>query len=146
MSLEPIGFQPGDPIPSEYTCEGSNTSPSLAWSSPPDAATELVLIVTDPDADDFVHWVIAGLDPSSTGISAGEVPEGAVEASNDGGTVGWTGPCPPAGETHEYLFALHALGEPLGLEAGSTGRLTVTLVEAASLSSATFTAVYTRPA
>jgi phosphatidylethanolamine-binding protein (PEBP) family uncharacterized protein len=73
----------------------------------------------DPDADDFVHWVIAGLDPASNGVAEGEVPDGAVETDNGFGEPGWAGPCPPEGSgVHHYEFELIALGTPLELDTG----------------------------
>jgi Raf kinase inhibitor-like YbhB/YbcL family protein len=145
MTLEPREFTVNGAIPGLFSCDGINTSPPLAWTGVPEAATELVVVVNDPDAGGFVHWVIAGLDPGSTGIDAGAVPEGAVQATNDGGSVGWTGPCPPAGQTHDYVFTLYALAEPLGLQPGLAGREAADLARAAAIATSTFTANFTRP-
>ena len=62
------------------------------------------------NAGGFVHWVVTGIDPFVQGIGEGGVPENAVEGPNGAGTVGWIGPCPPAGSgTHTYEVALLAL-------------------------------------
>src|SRR4051794_39923037 len=63
-SVAPIGltstaFAPGGAIPIEHTCDGAGVSPPLAWGSIPEGTVELVVTVTDPDANGFVHWVLA---------------------------------------------------------------------------------------
>jgi Raf kinase inhibitor-like YbhB/YbcL family protein len=58
-------------IPPEYTCDGEDVSPPLAWAAPPDAAESLVLIVDDPDApvpDSFTHWVLFNLSTEVTAL------------------------------------------------------------------------------
>src|SRR5262249_19822831 len=72
----------GAAIESQYTCRGANTSPAVSWSGVPADTKELALAFTDLDADDFVHWVVAGLDPASTGLAAAKVPAGAMPARN----------------------------------------------------------------
>jgi len=132
FSLSSPAFANGAAIPVEHTCNGAGTSPPLAWASTPPAA-ELALVVRDRDAGDFVHWVVTGIDPTVQGLGAGGVPETAVEALNSAGTAGWFGPCPPAGSgTHTYVFTLHALPEPLALEAGRPAEQAAQLVEGAS--------------
>lgn len=112
FSLFSEAFAGGTEIPVEHTCDGADVPPPLAWASAPPAA-ELAIVVRDPDADGFVHWVVTGIDPLVQGFGAGGVPEGAVEHANGFGTVGWRGPCPPEGEVHTYELALYALPEPL---------------------------------
>ena len=64
----------------------------------------------DRNAGGFVHWVVTGIDPFVQGVGEGGLPENAVEGPNGAGTVGWIGPCPPAGSgMHTYEFALLAL-------------------------------------
>lgn len=143
FSLSSPEFAGGDPMPVVHTCDGAGTSPPLQWASTPPAA-ELAVVVRDPDAGGFVHWVVTGIDPLVQGLAEGAVPEGAVEATNDAGTLGWTGPCPPAGTTHTYELVLHALPEPLTLEPGTDGRQAAAMVEGASSAQAVLTATYSR--
>ena len=37
-------------IPQQYTCQGRDVSPPLAWSGAPEGTKGFVLIVDDPDA------------------------------------------------------------------------------------------------
>jgi phosphatidylethanolamine-binding protein (PEBP) family uncharacterized protein len=50
FELTSAAFDPGDAVPSKYTCEGENVSPPLAWSPPPEGTRSLALIMDDPDA------------------------------------------------------------------------------------------------
>src|SRR5579863_6973907 len=43
--------------PRRFTCDGEDSSPTLAWTAPPQNTRSLVLTVTDPDASTFTHWV-----------------------------------------------------------------------------------------
>ena len=107
-------------IPAEYTCEGKDISPPLAWSGVPKAAKSLVLIVDDPDAPDpaapkmtWVHWLLYNLPPGSTGlpeeVGSKNSPAGTKEGVNDWKRTGYGGPCPPIGR-HRYFHKLYALG------------------------------------
>ncbi len=131
------------PIQQQYTCEGDDISPPLSWVAVPTGTAELALVVTDPDADDFVHWAIAGMDPEIvTEIIEGQPPRTAVEANNDFGRLGWSGPCPPSGETHSYVFTLYALSEPVSLESGMAPDDAIGLIQGASAAQTSVTAVF----
>jgi hypothetical protein len=115
-------FREGGAIPRRYSCDGENVSPDLAWEGAPEGTRSLVLIVIDPDAHDFVHWLAFDI----TGSPSGRLPPG-VSASSDAppqgtnsfGKRGYGGPCPPSG-THHYRFTLSALDTVLKL-AGAPG-------------------------
>ena len=132
LRLTSPAFGNGQPIPPEYTCVGDDVSPPLAWSGAPAGTAELALVVRDPDADGFIHWVIAGLPPDGTGLARGDPPPQAVQGLNDFGREGWSGPCPPSG-THNYDFRLYALAEPSGLAAGAAGAEAAGKLESATL-------------
>ena len=60
----------GGAIDARFTCDGEDRSPTLIWTAPPAGTVEMALLVTDDDADGFVHWAVAGIPPT-----AGEVGE-----------------------------------------------------------------------
>jgi Raf kinase inhibitor-like YbhB/YbcL family protein len=115
FTLSSSAFGESELIPDDHAFGDDNESPPLQWSGVPDGTEELGLAVVDPDASNFVHWVVAGIDPSTTGLEAGEVPPGAVEALNSFNEASWSGPAPPAGSRHTYVFTLYALPEASGV-------------------------------
>jgi len=110
LKLTSPAFASGGTIPAEYSCTGP--SPALAWSGVPADTKELVLIVTDPTADEFVHWAVTGIPPTDGSVAKGAVPAGGTQLLNSSGRLGWTGPCPPTGSLHDYQFTLLALPAP----------------------------------
>jgi len=122
LVLTSPAFGNGAAIPVRFTCDGRDVSPPLHWTAPPAGTRSLSLTVVDPDAPSghFVHWRASGLAPSSRGLGQGR--HAPREAANDAGTEGWTGPCPPPGPAHRYVFTLRALG------AGGNTLATATLV------------------
>jgi Raf kinase inhibitor-like YbhB/YbcL family protein len=114
--LTSSAFADGDAIPREFSCDGANVSPPLAWTGVPAGTAALVLVVDDPDARGFVHWIVLDLAGHDETLPKGVAPTAASpqQGRNDFGKVGWGGPCPPSG-THHYRFTLTALGAPLGL-------------------------------
>ena len=57
---------------------------------------------------------------------------------------GWFGPCPPAGETHSYVFTLYALDKQTGLEPGASVDDLRAAIEGHVVVEATLTAPYSR--
>jgi Raf kinase inhibitor-like YbhB/YbcL family protein len=120
FALSSEAFTDGSEIPRRHTCEGEDVSPALAWSDPPAEARTLALIVDDPDAPigTFTHWLAWNIDPSAGELAEGEASP--AEGTNDFGSPGWNGPCPPRGHgPHRYFFRLHALDAELGLGSGA---------------------------
>ena len=132
LRLTSPAFENGAAIPTDFTCVGDDVSPPLAWTGVPAGTAELAVVVRDPDADGFVHWVIAGLSPDLGGVARGNPPSQAVEELNDFGRQGWSGPCPPSG-THNYDFRIYALDEPSGLAAGADGARAAEQLESATV-------------
>jgi Raf kinase inhibitor-like YbhB/YbcL family protein len=117
MSITSSAFAQNGSIPKQYTCEGKDISPPLAWSKVPANAKSLALIMDDPDAPDpaaprvtWVHWVLYNLPPGSTGLpeAVKSLPVGALQGLNGWERTGYGGPCPPIGR-HRYFHKLYAL-------------------------------------
>jgi len=119
MTLTAADFQDGGDIPTEHTCDSSNTPISLSWSGVPEGTAELALVMDDPDAGGFVHWVVVGIPAHADGLPNGPLPGGAPAGQAGFGRAAYGGPCPPSG-THRYEFNLYALSAPLGAGASPT--------------------------
>jgi Raf kinase inhibitor-like YbhB/YbcL family protein len=112
MTLTSPAFEDARPIPERYSCEGENLPPPLRWTGTPAGATELALVIEDPDATGgvFVHWIVAGIDPGATSIEPGPPPAGADEFKGSSDMAAYIGPCPPDdGGVHRYHFQIYAL-------------------------------------
>lgn len=48
FKLRSPAFGPGGEIPPKYTCDGSDVSPPLRWTEPPQGTKGFALIVSDP--------------------------------------------------------------------------------------------------
>ena len=108
-------------MPAQYTCEGRDLSPPLAWRDAPPGTRSFALVVDDPDAPDpkkpqrtWVHWLLYNVPPSTNGLPEGvsSLPKGSQTGRNDFGRTGYGGPCPPVGR-HRYFFKLYALDDVL---------------------------------
>ena len=147
IQLRSPAFTDHTAIPARLAKDGQDVSPALEWSGVPDGAAELVLVCEDPDAPGgtFVHWVLAGLTPSLTGLAEGEVPDGAVEGANDYGGTGYGGPQPPEGDpAHRYFFRLYAVTEPLGVAPGASASDVRRGMEGKELAQGTLVGTYQR--
>jgi Raf kinase inhibitor-like YbhB/YbcL family protein len=136
LLLTSPAFTEGGILDPAFTCDGVDVPPPLEITGVPASAAELAIVVTDRDADGFVHWVIAGLSPSITRIESGVLPPAAVTARSDGGGSGWQGPCPPDGDDpHAYEFVVYAAAEPIGMTPDLDGRQAIGLIEDAAIAS-----------
>ena len=117
FTLTSAAFKDGGAIPSRSTCDGVDSSPELGWTGAPGGTQAFALIVTDPDAGDFVHWLAYDMTGAPDGRLAAGIQASADaprQGRNDFGKRGYGGPCPPSGE-HHYRFDLYALDRPLGI-------------------------------
>ena len=140
MTLASPAFAAGGPIPVRQSCDGEELSPALTWSGVPPETAELAVTVIDPGAPagPFVHWVVTGIDPVVTGFGEGGLPESAVQV------LPWIGPCPPAGETHDYIVTLYALTAPLELAPDAASDAALAALESTPGPTVVLTATFTR--
>lgn len=145
MSVASDAFEEGQAIPTKYTCDGSEVSPPLRWSGAPDDVGAYALLVTDPDARNFVHWAVADISKVASELNEGAsgTENVGVEGKNSTGDKGWAGPCPPSG-THRYVFTVYALSSPLGLDPGFDAGTLQDKISSQTLASGELTGTYAR--
>lgn len=119
FTIRSAAFNPGEPIPARYTCDGEDISPSLAWEGQPENTASFVLIVDDPDAPRgvFTHWVVYDIPPNVNELpeavtATDRLENGGIQGRNSWNKLGYNGPCPPAGPAHHYHFKLYAMDVP----------------------------------
>jgi Raf kinase inhibitor-like YbhB/YbcL family protein len=139
----------GDAIDGRYGCDGLDVSPSLAWGGVPEGTVEIAIVMVDDSSivngQPFVHWVIAGLDPDEIALVEGDVPEGAVQALNFFGDVGYGGPCPsPGDDAHVYRFTAYALNSPLQVADGSPATEFLSAIAPVTIRSTDLTGTFQR--
>jgi Raf kinase inhibitor-like YbhB/YbcL family protein len=111
LQVTSSAFGASQEIPPKYTCDGTQTTPPLAWSRVPPGTQSVAILLEDPDAPGgtFTHWLVTGIRPTTTALAAGAaLPQGATAARNTKGRLGYDGPCPPHGR-HRYVFRVFAL-------------------------------------
>jgi Raf kinase inhibitor-like YbhB/YbcL family protein len=147
FTLTSTDVRAGRPIPQRFWgCTDSGVSPQLSWAGAPASTRSYAITLFDRDAptgSGFWHWVAWDIPYGTTSLpTAAALPAGAVNGTNDGGGLGYTGPCPPTGDiTHHYVFTVVALGVPsLGLPADTPPPVVGFVVGQNALASATFTA------
>lgn len=151
LELSSPAFADGTAVPRPHTCDGEDLSPPLTWTGVPVGTRSFALICDDPDAPrgTWVHWLLWNLPADTIELGPGvprkpELPSGARQGINDGGDIGYSGPCPPPGKPHRYFFRLHALDTTLNLPPGSNRPDLEAAMEGHVLGSATVLGVYQR--
>lgn len=116
-------------FPGDYTCDGADRSPPLQIAGLNDQVKALAVIMEDSSAEgggSFAHWIIWNIEPVKVLPESLEkeptitFPVTAVQGVNDFGNIGYSGPCPPPGQTHRYIFKVYALDSEIDLPAGAT--------------------------
>ncbi len=120
ITLTSSAFTPGGAIPARYTCDGADVSPPLQWHGVPSGTAELFLLAIDlsGSSNDAIQWAVGGIPPSTSGLSAGSLPAGAVAGLNSAGKAGWGGICGAKGQVHHVAFLFYALKQKLNLKPG----------------------------
>jgi Raf kinase inhibitor-like YbhB/YbcL family protein len=116
-------------LPPAYTCDGEDKSPPLEIHGIDNSVSKtLGLIMNDPDAPGgkgFLHWIMWNMElvsvlpediPKTPAIT---FPISALQGMNNFGRIGYSGPCPPTGQTHRYDFKVYGLDTILTLSPGS---------------------------
>lgn len=147
----------GDKMPEKHVFngmgyQGDNLSPHLAWEDAPEGTKSFVITCFDPDAptgSGWWHWVVANIPADTTSLPQGAgsgkaaLPAGALQTRTDFGQACYGGAAPPAGETHRYIFSVHALDvDKIEVDEGASGAMVGFNVHFHVLASAALTVHY----
>ncbi len=147
----------GEQLGEAFTFAGGNLSPQLEWSGFPEQTRGFVVTCFDPDAptpSGFWHWLLLGLDPSTTSLPRGAgaegnggVPAGAFHVRSDFGSKAYGGAAPPPGDqVHRYYFVVHAIDvDKLDVDENATPAVVSFNLAFHTLARALITPVYSIP-
>ncbi len=153
MKISSEKFEDGEKIPEKYTCDGSDISPPLKIEDVPEKTKTLAIVMDDPDAPGgtFDHWIIWNIPKEITELPEGIATvekvsdlENASQGKNDFGEIGYRGPCPPSGPSHEYHFKVYALKEEVELNSGILKKDLLNNIDDKVLEKTSITGVYGR--
>ena len=139
LVVESPRLRTGEPMPRDFTPDGRNVSPPIAWRNVPAGTKAFAVVCADFGAGQpppWVHWVIYRIPGSATGLPEG-VPidpaaplpaaiAGARQGLNSWKRAIYRGPAPPAGTTHVYYFTVYALDVDLDLNPNLTRSVSAT--------------------
>ncbi len=148
MKLFSSDFSQGGSIP-EYCAGSTGNSPNLFWTGVPADAKSLAITCSDLDATggSFTHWLIYDIPTSTSQLKGGvatleSLSDGMRQGINDFGEIGYAGPNPPVGTTHNYLFTIFALDTGLNGETGLASQTLSNRISGHILASATLKGSY----
>ncbi len=160
LTLSSDSFKEGEYLGREFIlssdygfgCDGGNRSPHLRWSGAPEGTKSFALHCYDPDAptgSGFWHWVVVNIPanvtelPLGAGNPGGALPAGALQTRTDFGQPGYSGPCPPPGDPHHYIFTIFAVGaEQLQVNADTSAAVVGFQLHFNTLEKATLTGLF----
>ena len=127
-------WEEGGIINVKHTCAGAGVAPALTWTGVGTGTKALGLVLSESDDPSNMLWVVANLEPTITGVAAGEpLPATAVVAKNSRGVVGYTAPCPDTAKERSYLLTLYALDQVIEAGTGDDAAAVVAAMESAAL-------------
>lgn len=139
LTLSSPAFVSNGVIPNQFTfslggqCRGNNLSPPLVIGDVPLGTQSLALTLLDLDGGNFLHWKAWDIPAMTVALPHNASARGGFrQATNDFGTDGYGGPCPPT-PNHRYVFTLYALNTTFA------GEPTIARLQAAALQTATLT-------
>jgi Raf kinase inhibitor-like YbhB/YbcL family protein len=152
MQLTSTAFPSMGRIPKQYTGEGADVSPPLAWRNAPAGTKAFALVCHDPDAPlvtpvqyGFTHWVLYNIPGTVTELREGEKAH--TPGTNSFGRRGYGGPMPPELHgVHHYYFWLLALRADAPLAPGLSMQDLFAAIEPNVLGMNRLIGTYSRPA
>lgn len=120
FTLTSPAFKNNERLPVEYSVDGENVSPALAWEVVPAGTKSFALICHDPDAGQFIHWIAWNIPADCKALPRAlkraatlDEPKAMRQGFTGWGKAkgeGYLGPAPGKGSgDHHYTFTIVAL-------------------------------------
>ena len=139
----------GGTLPADYTCDGTSSSPALAWANPPLGTKEFALLMTTVPGPGTLkyNWVLSGIPAGTTSLSRNTSGVGTAGVGSDGPTAAYQSPCSQGPGLKTYTFTLYALSASPSLAVAAkavTGEALSNALGSITLASTALNLGYTR--
>ena len=143
-----VGFE-GGTLPADYTCDGTSSSPALAWANAPAGTKEFALLMTTVPGPGTLkyNWVLSGVPAGTTSLSRNTSGVGTAGVGSDGPTASYQPPCSQGTGLKTYTFTLYALSASPTLTVAAkavTGDALSSAIASITLASSTLNLGYSR--
>ena len=139
----------GGTLPSDYTCDGTGSSPALSWSNPPAGTQQFALLMTTLPGDGTTkwNWVLHDIPGAVRSLGKDSFGLATPGVGSDGPYVGYQPPCSQGPGAKTYTFTLYALSaSPNVTGSGAVNGSTLTAaISGITLGTAVLNLNYTRP-
>ncbi len=114
-SLYSDSFADGESFPYEFGADNGNVSPDFYIEDMPEGTESMALTMIDLDFNLSVHWAIWNIPNTFTEVKRDQRWGAGVTNGESEYGPGYTGPFPPAGETHRYEITVSFLDSKISL-------------------------------
>lgn len=132
-----------------YTCDGTGSTPALAWSGAPSGTTEFAVMMSTLPGDGTTkyNWVLYGIPATRASLSKDSYGVGKLGVGSDGPIVAYQPPCSQGLGTKTYTFTVYALSASPTLASGAvSGAALATAISSITLGKASLDLSYNRTA
>ena len=139
----------GGLLPADYTCDGTSSSPPLAWANAPAGTKEFALLMTTiPTVGTLKYnWVLSGIPATATSLARNTSGVGTAGVGSDGPLAAYQAPCSQGPGLKEYTFTLYALSASPSLAVAAnavTGSALASAIASITLATSALNLNYTR--
>ena len=141
----------GGLLPADYTCDGTSSSPPLAWANAPSGTKEFALLMTTVPTTGSIkyNWVLSGIPATAASLARNSTGVGTAGVGSDGPTAAYQAPCSQGPGAKEYIFTLYALSASPALSVAAnavSGGDLANAIAPVTLAATSLTLNYTRGA
>jgi phosphatidylethanolamine-binding protein (PEBP) family uncharacterized protein len=118
----------GGTLPVRFTCDGTATTPPLAWSGAPAGTVgyAIVMHTQPPEGGAHWYWVLYDIAPEVDHLDENAVPPATAGTNSVNGANAYAPPCSKGPGPKAYTFTVYALsGQPDLPDRSSVSRVTL---------------------